>query len=71
MTADLPPGLACHYDRDARALIIRSGDVAAVLRDLLAWAGPKSLDLAAIEVGPPSLEDAYLTAIGELPGSNS
>jgi ABC-2 type transport system ATP-binding protein len=71
LAADLPPGLACHYDRDARALIIRSGDVAAALRDLLAWAGPKSLDLAAIEVGPPSLEDAYLTAIGELPGSNS
>ena len=71
LTADLPPRLACHYDRDARALIIRGGDVAAALRDLLAWAGPKSLELSAIEVGPPSLEDAYLTAIGELPGSNS
>ena len=45
--------------------MIRSADIAAALRDLIGWAGQHHLDLAGLEVGPPSLEDAYLTAIGE------
>jgi ABC-2 type transport system ATP-binding protein len=67
MAVDLPANLARQFDRDTRALVIRSKDVAATLRDLLGWAQDHHLDLDGIEVGPPSLEDAYLTAIGEPP----
>jgi len=63
--ASLPPGIAPYLDRDAHALVIRSSDIAAALRDLLAWADAHHRDLAGLEVGPPSLEDAYLAAIGE------
>ena len=48
-----------------RTLVIRSNDVAASLRELTSWADRRHLDLAGLEVGPPSLEDAYLTTIGE------
>ena len=62
--ADLPAALAGHVDRDTNALVVRAGDITVALRDLLAWAGRHHLDLAGLEVGPPSLEDAYLAAIG-------
>jgi len=35
----------------------------------LGWADRHRLDLSSLEVGPPSLEDAYLAAIGEPPAS--
>jgi ABC-2 type transport system ATP-binding protein len=63
--SDLPASLAPHVDRDRHALIVRSQDVTGPLRDLLSWADHGHLDLAGLEVGPPSLEDAYLAAIGE------
>jgi ABC-2 type transport system ATP-binding protein len=63
--ADLPATLAGQLDRHSRALVIRAEDITAPLRDLLDWAGRHHLDLAGLEVGPPSLEDAYLAAIGE------
>lgn len=63
--ADLPPTLAAHLTRDGRALVARSTDITSVLADLVGWAGRRHLDLAELEVGPPSLEDAYLAAIGE------
>jgi ABC-2 type transport system ATP-binding protein len=63
--ADLPASLAPHVDHDRHALIVRSQDVTGPLRDLLSWADRGHLDLAGLEVGPPSLEDAYLAAIGE------
>jgi hypothetical protein len=44
--------------------VVRAGDITVALRDLLAWADRHHLDLAGLEVGPPSLEDAYLAAIG-------
>ena len=62
--ADLPATLAGHVDRDANALVVRAADITVALRDLLAWADRHHLDLAGLEVGPPSLEDAYLAAIG-------
>jgi ABC-2 type transport system ATP-binding protein len=62
--ADLPATLAGHVDRDTNALVVRAEDITVALRDLLAWAGRHHLDLAGLEVGPPSLEDAYLAAIG-------
>ncbi len=40
--------------------LIRTADLAAGLRELVAWADAQQLDLAGLEVGPPSLEDAYL-----------
>jgi ABC-2 type transport system ATP-binding protein len=67
---NLPAALTPHLDQHARALIIRSDDttvIAAALTDLLAWAQDRHLDLTGLQVGPPSLEDAYLTAIGRPP----
>lgn len=63
--ADLPEHLAHHLDSDGRTLVARSDDVTRTLRDLVSWADDHSLDLSRLEVGPPSLEDAYLTAIGQ------
>jgi ABC-2 type transport system ATP-binding protein len=63
--ADLPATLAGHLDRDSHALVIRAQDITPPLRDLIGWADRHHLDLAAIEVGPPNLEEAYLAAIGE------
>jgi ABC-2 type transport system ATP-binding protein len=64
-TASLPAMLAAHLDGDGRTLVIRSLDVTGVLADLTGWAGRHRLDLSGLEVGPPSLEDAYLAAISE------
>jgi len=61
---DLPATLADHIDRHDHTLVVRTGDIAAPLRDLLGWADRHHLDLDGLEVGPPSLEDAYLAAIG-------
>jgi ABC-2 type transport system ATP-binding protein len=63
--ADLPATLVGHLDRDSHALVIRAEDITASLRDLVGWADRHHLDLAAIEIGPPSLEEAYLAAISE------
>jgi hypothetical protein len=35
------------------------------LRGLCAWASQLNLDLTGIEVGPPTLEEAYLAVTGE------
>jgi ABC-2 type transport system ATP-binding protein len=67
LVASMPAWLAPHLDRDAHVLVIRNSNVTAALRDLLAWAQTQHLDLAGLEVGPPSLEDAYLNTIGEPP----
>jgi ABC-2 type transport system ATP-binding protein len=64
LAASLPGPLAGHLTADGRALLIRQADVTAVLRDLVAWADAQHLDLTGLEVGPPSLEDAYLAATG-------
>jgi hypothetical protein len=37
----------------------------ATLGELVGWAERHHLDLAGLEIGPPTLEDAYLVAIGE------
>jgi hypothetical protein len=62
---DLPSTLAPFVDHDAHELVVRADDTAGPLRDLLDWANRHRLDLSRLEVGPPSLEDAYLAAIGE------
>jgi ABC-2 type transport system ATP-binding protein len=63
--AGLSAALADHLDTGRNAIVIRTSDVAAALRDLLGWAASRHLDLTGLEVGPPSLEEAYLDAIGE------
>jgi ABC-2 type transport system ATP-binding protein len=60
---DLPPALAGYLDRDSSQIVIRAEDITAPLRDLLDWADRHHLDLDGLQVGPPSLEDAYLAAI--------
>ena len=64
---DLPATLVPFVDQDTRVLVVRADDITGPLRDLLDWAGRHHLDLKRLEVGPPSLEDAYLAAIGEPP----
>jgi ABC-2 type transport system ATP-binding protein len=63
--ADLPATLAGHLDPDQQALVLRSANLTATLRDLVGWADRHHLDLAGLEVGPPSLEDAYLAITGQ------
>jgi ABC-2 type transport system ATP-binding protein len=61
----LPAGLDGSLD-EGHILVIRAGsDMTTTLRQLIDWAEGNHLDLAGLEIGPPSLEDAYLTAIGE------
>jgi ABC-2 type transport system ATP-binding protein len=62
----LPAALARYLDPPTRTLIIQSADVTANLRELVQWAGEQVLDLAGIEIGPPTLEEAYLAVTGEL-----
>ena len=45
--------------------MIRSTDVTGALRELVGWAEGHGIDLTGLEIGPPSLEDAYLRTIGE------
>ena len=42
-------------------LSLPSADLTADLAELVAWARSSAVDLAGLEVGSPSLEDAYLT----------
>jgi ABC-2 type transport system ATP-binding protein len=63
--SDLPATLARHLDRDRRTLLIRTADVTGQLDELVRWARAHELDLGGLEVGPPSLEDAYLSVINE------
>ncbi len=63
----LPARLAAHLDHRSGVLEIRTDDIAGALRGLIDWADRQRLDLTGIEVGPPSLEDAYLATIGQLP----
>jgi ABC-2 type transport system ATP-binding protein len=62
---DLPASLARHLDPEGHVLVVRADDPREPLRDLIGWADHHLIDLSSLEVGPPSLEDAYLAAIGE------
>jgi ABC-2 type transport system ATP-binding protein len=63
--SSLPEELAAHLESDAHTLMFRSRDLADILKELILWADRHHLDLSGLEVGPPSLEDAYLAAIGQ------
>jgi ABC-2 type transport system ATP-binding protein len=58
LAAGLPPALAAHLQ--AGELVIRTRRPADALERLLAWSRAAGHDLAGLEVGPASLEDAYL-----------
>ena len=60
-TAPLPAALASHVDPARNELSLPSPDVTADLSILVGWARDHNVDLTGLEVGPPSLEDAYLT----------
>jgi ABC-2 type transport system ATP-binding protein len=45
--------------------VVRSADVTAVLGELVGWAERHRLDLTGLEVGPPTLEEAYLAITGQ------
>jgi ABC-2 type transport system ATP-binding protein len=62
-TPDLPAGLAGHV-ADGE-LTLPSADVTADLALLTGWARANHVDLTGLEVGSPSLEDAYLTLTQE------
>lgn len=64
-TADLPPALAPYFDHQSRAVIIRDANLTTHLRTLVAWADEANLDLKDLKIGAPSLEEVYLTTIGE------
>ena len=71
---DLPAGLARHVDPERGELSLPSADLTADLAELVAWARSSAVDLAGLEVGSPSLEDAYLTltsSASALTGSTS
>jgi ABC-2 type transport system ATP-binding protein len=65
----LPPGLAEHVDAGRGELSVPSADLTADLAALVAWARSNSVDLTGLEVGPPSLEDAYLALTGRSAGT--
>ena len=62
---DLPATLAPYFDTGAKTLVVPADDPTGPLRDLLGWTDRHHLDLSGLEIGPPSLEDAYLAAIGQ------
>ena len=59
----LPHALAQHVGNNV--LTMPSADVTADLAMLVGWAREHYVDLTGLEVGPPSLEDAYLTLTHE------
>lgn len=61
MVVSAPPsGLAGHLSGGHLDLTVGSADLSSVLEQLLEWARANDLDLAGLEIAPPSLEDAYL-----------
>jgi ABC-2 type transport system ATP-binding protein len=57
--------LAAAVDAGRGELAVRTTEITAALGALAGWAGPYGLDLAGLEVGAPSLEDAYLALVAE------
>jgi ABC-2 type transport system ATP-binding protein len=56
----LPEQLRRHLDPHANTICATGDSAAPVLAAIVAWARANQLDLSALEVGPPTLEDAYL-----------
>ncbi|HEX4254241.1 MAG TPA: ABC transporter ATP-binding protein [Streptosporangiaceae bacterium] len=60
----LPADLAGHVDAAQGELSLPSADLTGDLAALVAWALAGDVDLTGLEVGAPSLEDAYLALTG-------
>jgi ABC-2 type transport system ATP-binding protein len=60
---ELPPAFTHHLDQGNR-LELPSTDPVHDLGILLRWAEAHHVDLSGLQVGPASLEDAYLTLTG-------
>jgi ABC-2 type transport system ATP-binding protein len=65
----LPAPLAEHVDSARHELSLPSADVTADLAVLVQWARENYVDLTGLEIGPPSLEDAYLALTSEHEGA--
>jgi ABC-2 type transport system ATP-binding protein len=63
----LPIALARHVNAPRRELSLPSADVTADLAILVGWARENHVDLTGLEVGAPSLEDAYLALTSNSP----
>jgi ABC-2 type transport system ATP-binding protein len=63
-TGELPTSLASCVDPVRKMLLIRSHDVTSDLQELMSWASRQQADLTGLEVGPPTLEEAYLALTG-------
>ncbi len=61
----LPARLARHIDRGRGEMAAPSADLTGDLEALVGWARRNHLDLVGLEVGSPSVEDAYLTITSE------
>ena len=57
----VPIGLHRWLDPEQRTITAPGDDLLAVLGHLLAWNRASEVDLSGLEVGMPSLEQAYLT----------
>jgi ABC-2 type transport system ATP-binding protein len=62
---DLPAWMDVEADDAHGALLIRCADLTASLESLASWARRNQIDLTGLELGPPSLEDAYLALTAE------
>jgi ABC-2 type transport system ATP-binding protein len=58
--SDLPTVLRRHFSPHENTITATGVSAEPVLAAIVAWARARRLDLSALEVGPPSLEDAYL-----------
>jgi ABC-2 type transport system ATP-binding protein len=57
---DPPARFAGHLASGELDLLVDGADLPAVLGELLEWAGANGVDVAGLQVVPPSLEDVYL-----------
>ncbi|WP_203919401.1 ABC transporter ATP-binding protein [Rugosimonospora africana] len=67
----LPVSLAAHRDPESGELRVTSADLTTDLEALLGWSRHNRIDLTGLQVGSPSLEDAYLALVAEPTGSPS
>lgn len=58
--SDLPDTLAAHVAGGQLELRVESIDLPTVISDLLEWTQANDLELAGLEVAPPTIEDTYL-----------
>jgi len=63
--SDLPQSLVDHLDAATGSLVVPADNPTGPLRDLLHWTDTHHLDLTGLQIEQPTLEDAYLAAIGE------